>query len=144
MKMRKQKIVMLETVFDHLTGEEIGQAIETLNAMPQILDAAVFSGIGKKNRPAWLLQALCLPEHEEAVVAAVFRHTHTLGIRRMEMERYILPRCAETMERGGQSLPAKGYALENEEYARPEADAVKEFCAARGLGAPAFRFGKDE
>lgn len=144
MNMRKEKIVMLETVFDHLTGEEIGQALEALNALPQILDAAVFPGIGKKNRPAWLMQVLCRPEQEDEAVSAMFRHTHSLGIRRLEMERYVLPRCAETVEREGRRLAAKGYVLENAEYVRPEADAVKDFCASRGIGAPAFRFGKDE
>lgn len=136
-KPRWEEITLLETNIDHLTGEEIGRALETLNAMPEVLDAAWFAGIAKKNRPAGLLRLICRPENENSVLGAMFRHTHSLGIRRQKMDRLILPR--KNVPDG--DLPAKAYLLEGVEYLRPEADAVADLADRLGLGMPAIRIG---
>lgn len=132
-----EAISLLETNIDHLTGEEIGQALDALNDLPEVLDATWFSGIGKKNRPAGLLRVICRPENETAVLEAMFRHTHSLGIRRQKMERFVLPRKNIIQQSNG--LPAKAYLLEGVEYLRPEADAVAALAKKLGLGAPAIR-----
>lgn len=138
--METEKIIILETVLDHLTGEELGTAIEKLNGMPEILDAIFLTGIGKKNRPAGLLQVLCRPEHESETKDAVFRHTHALGLRRSETERYVLPRHAGKMETHGETVATKIHEIENRQYARPEADAISNLADRLNLGAPALRF----
>lgn len=138
--MHREKLVCLETVIDHLSGEEIGAALEELNAMKEILDAVFLTGIGKKNRPAGLLQALCLPEHENSAVQAIFRHTHTLGIRRIEMERYVLPRRIGSITLDSDTVGAKLYELEDDIYIRPEADELRKLGRRGRLGMPAFRF----
>lgn len=132
-----EAITLLETNIDHLTGEEIGQALDALNDLPEVLDASWFSGIGKKNRPAGLLRIICRPESESAALEAIFRHTHSLGVRRQKMDRLVLPRN-NVMSRG-KNLPAKAYLLEGVEYLRPEADAVAALAKKLGLGAPAIR-----
>ncbi|MDR2573304.1 MAG: LarC family nickel insertion protein [Desulfovibrio sp.] len=139
-------VCQLETHLDHLTGEETGTALTALAGLDEILDVLWLPGIGKKNRPAGLLRVLCRPENEDAVIGAMLRHTHSLGLRRQCLERFVLPRRAAALEHGGEPLAAKAYTLEGREYIRAEADAVGQWAAGRGLGAPALRFdaGGDE
>lgn len=141
--MNMEKVIVLETVIDHLTGEELGNALEKLNALPEILDTVFLTGIGKKNRPSGLLQAMCRPENEISARDAVFRHTHALGLRRSEMERYVLPRREAEISVLGQTIKAKEHELQGRTYIRAEADAIAALASQLDLGAPAARFGSD-
>lgn len=136
----EEDICLLECHLDHLTGEELGQAIEALAAAPSVLDVLWLPGVGKKNRPAGALRVICRPEAEDDATGLVLRHTHTLGLRRQRLTRLVLPRRAERAFCDGVDMPAKGYELEGVRYRRPEADAVAARAAARTLGAPALRF----
>lgn len=138
--MNLEKIVLFETMLDHLTGEELGNALNMLNAMSEVLDALWLSGIGKKNRPAGLLQVMCYPDSEIAVRDAIFRHTHALGLRRQIVERYTLERERVTLSLGNEQIPAKAHELGGTIYARPEADALAALAARHGVGVPALRF----
>lgn len=138
--MEIEKIVLLEATLDHLTGEELGQAIEVLSGMNEILDVIFLHGTGKKNRPSGLIQVLCRPEHEPAACQAVFRHTHTLGLRRQILERYVLERRKCTVKIDGMEIPAKAHMIAGTEYLRPEADAIKSLAYKNGAGTPALRF----
>lgn len=143
-----EQIAQLETHLDHLTGEELGLALEILAAMPEVLDVLWLPGLGKKSRPSGVLRVLCAPRHREAVTAAVLRHTHTLGVRHCLLQRTVLPRGAgrcpagQALSQDGLILPAKLYRLEGRDYARPEADAVREAASALGVGAPALRMAR--
>lgn len=139
----RETVIQLECHLDHLSGEELGQAITALSVIPEVLDTLWLSGIGKKNRPVGLLRVLCLPQDEDAVSQAVFRHTHTLGLRRQSLERQVLPREATTVTVAGHTLAGKGYSLEGRHYQRAEADAIAGAAAELSLGAPALRFGGD-
>lgn len=136
-----EDILQLETHIDHLTGEEIGCAIEVLSHMPGVLDAAWFSGIGKKNRPVGLLRVLCYPRDEARVGAALFRHTHTLGYRRALLKRTVLPRHGgKAVLDSGKEVAAKYYDVDGATYVRPESDALRKAAEEAGLGLPAMRF----
>lgn len=138
--MRVETVIQFDASVDHLTGEEIGQALEVLSTSSPALDVLYLTGVGKKNRPAALLQVLCREEDEIAVRDAIFRHTHTLGLRRARVERYVLERETGETTFLGEKLPVKIYSLENATYARIEADAVKSLARKKGIGAPALRF----
>ena len=138
----EEDVMQLECHLDHLTGEELGTALERLAADAGVLDVLWLPGTGKKNRPAGLLRVLCRPADTEEVARAVLRPTHTLGLRRQLLQRLVLPRRATTCTCGGASLPAKEYELEGRTYVRPEADAVARQAATLELGAPALRFGR--
>lgn len=139
-----ETVAVLETHLDHLTGEELGAALEVLAALPEVLDVLWLPGTTKKNRPGGALRVLCLPRNMDGVADAVFRHTHTLGLRRQVMERLVLGREAIRHETPHGSLPAKAYILENHRYVRPENDALRTVAAAQGVGLPALRFAPQE
>ena len=136
-----EEILQLETHIDHLTGEEIGCAIDVLSHTPGVLDTAWFSGIGKKNRPLGLLRVLCYPSDEERVGKALFRQTHTLGYRKARLQRTVLPRRLGKAPAGGdREVAAKYYEVDGVTYVRPESDALRKAAEAAGLGLPAMRF----
>ncbi len=139
----REEVCQLECHLDHLSGEELGQAIEALAAAPAVLDVLWLAGTGKKNRPSGALRILCLPEAQEEALRLVFRHTHSLGVRVLRLERVVLPRTAGAAVCDGERMPAKCYELEGRPYVRPEADALARHAAGQGLGMPALRFSGD-
>ena len=135
-----EQVTLLETHIDHLSGEDLGSAVTALGAFdPAPLDILWLPGVTKKNRPGGCLRILCRPEHAEALTIALFRHTHSLGIRRQQMERVVLPRAAATLQGPAGPLPAKSYQLEGQEYLRPEQDALADAARELGLGTPGIR-----
>ena len=82
---------------DDMTGEELGFAMERL------FDAGALdcwtTAIGmKKSRPGVMLSALCRPEQRDAVLACLFRHTTTLGVREQRVPRHSLRRSFRTAQ----------------------------------------------
>lgn len=75
----REEVCQLECHLDHLSGEELGAAIEALAAAPAVLDVLWLAGTGKKNRPSGALRVLCAPAAQEEALRLVFRHTHSLG-----------------------------------------------------------------
>jgi uncharacterized protein (DUF111 family) len=138
---RRETVVVLESHIDHLSGEEIGHAFDRL-LESGALDVLWLPGIMKKNRPGGSLRVICAPDKEDAVLAAFFRHTHTLGIRRQPMERLVLPRGRCDADLDGSRVAAKEYLLEGEQYVRMEHEALAHEAGTRGLGIPALRFRK--
>ncbi len=92
-----EEIARLECNLDDMTGEELGFAME------QLFKAGArdvyTQPIGmKKSRPGVLLSVICLPEDADRLAALMMKHTTTLGIRRMDMSRYVLERGTETAQ----------------------------------------------
>jgi len=84
---------LVETNLDDASGEIVGWAGERLFAAGAV-DVWATAIQMKKNRPGVLLQALCHPEAEPAVVATMLRETSTLGVRSRDVRRYEAPREA--------------------------------------------------
>jgi uncharacterized protein (TIGR00299 family) protein len=135
-----EQVILLETHIDHLSGEELGSAVTALETCdPAPLDILWLPGVTKKNRPGGCLRVLCRPEHAQVLTTALFRHTHSLGIRRQQLERVTLPRAAASLQGPAGPLRAKSYRLEGQEYLRPEQDALREAARSLGLGVPGVR-----
>ena len=91
----------------------------------------------KKNRPAYLLAVLCLPEDAAAMEQIIFSETTTIGIRRVKMERCVLKRRLRTVQTSLGSVqvkecevPAKGDAVHIRCY--PEYESVRQLCREQG------------
>ena len=134
-----EKVWVLESNLDHLSGEEIGGAFEEL-FRAGALDVLYLPGIMKKNRPGGMLQAVCTPESVDRVEKAFFKQTLTLGIRRKEMERRILPRRPSRLETAWGAMEAKSFSPDGMEIQRPEYEALKELADRTGRSVAELRY----
>ena len=90
-------IIELVCNVDDMTAEQTGFAIEQLMGAGA-LDVFAVPAVMKKSRPGTILHILCKEEKREEMITQIFRHTTTLGVREMQMERYILNRRFETVQ----------------------------------------------
>ena len=98
---------------DDMTGEEIGFAMDRLFDAGAVDVYTIPIGM-KKNRPGTLLRFLCKEKDLDAVVAAVFKHTTTIGIRGGKLDRYVLNRSFEKIDVDGTEVHIKrseGYGV---------------------------------
>lgn len=84
-------IIKLEANIDDCTGETLGFVSERLFEAGA-LDVHFIPCFMKKNRPAYQLSVLCKAEKTAELEHLIFLNTTTIGIRRCEMERSVLPR----------------------------------------------------
>ena len=86
----------LETDIDDMTGERLGYCMGLLyeKGAREVHFVPIQM---KKNRPGVELVVICDEAHREELEALMFAETTTIGIRRMRMERSVLPR--EIVER---------------------------------------------
>lgn len=94
---RTNTVLELSCNLDDMTGEAIGFAAEEL-MRAGALDVFTTAITMKKSRPGILLTVLCRPEDKEAMLALIFRHTTTLGIRENLLRRYTLSRTEHTVQ----------------------------------------------
>ena len=135
---RLEQIVVLETNIDHLTGEELGDCLQVLHRAGA-LDVLYIPGVMKKNRPGGILQALCRPEHEQDLLQVMFAHSLTLGIRRQDVQRVVLPRRQASLETGLGKIQAKEMDLGQEKVLRPEYEALKALSEKTGRSVAQLR-----
>ena len=74
------KIDVIETNIDHLTGEEIGYLFDKLLSKGAS-DVSITPIIMKKNRQGSLLKVVCQNKHRDELVDTIFKETGSLGIR---------------------------------------------------------------
>lgn len=91
------RIVVLETTVDDVTGEIIGNVIEKLLGFGA-LDVAVLQGIGKKGRPVYLIKVLTRLENYAELAEALINELGTLGVRVFETPRIRIERTQKSVE----------------------------------------------
>ncbi|WP_419785545.1 nickel pincer cofactor biosynthesis protein LarC [Pseudodesulfovibrio sp.] len=88
---------LLQCNVDDMTGEQLGDVMELF--MEQgAMDVHFTSIIMKKNRPAIMISLLCGEEDEARFKTLLFRHTATLGVKSMLLEKTELERRMDTVE----------------------------------------------
>jgi len=132
-KAEEGPMVKLETNLDDCTGEALGFTMERLfeAGAADVWYTPIFM---KKNRPAYQLSVLCRKELADAMEDIIFRHITTIGIRRLKVERTVLPRRIETVDTPYGPVRVKVCQREDNEAAYPEYDSVSEICRREGLG----------
>ncbi|HEX2049770.1 MAG TPA: nickel pincer cofactor biosynthesis protein LarC [Actinomycetota bacterium] len=110
--------------------------------IPVVIDELLAAGaqdawatpiVMKKGRPALTLSALVAPEHADDVVELMFRHTTTLGVRRVTVHKDALERSFFDVDVFGQRVRVKVGWLRGDAVTRsPEHDDV--VAAARATG----------
>ena len=92
-----EDVLELRCNLDDMTGEELGYAQRALFACGALDVYTVSIGM-KKNRPGTMLCCLCREGDRESVLACLFRHTQTLGVREYRCARTTLARTLEQRE----------------------------------------------
>ena len=90
------RICCLETNLDDCSAEVLGYVMDRL-LEAGARDVSYTPVYMKKNRPAYQLNVICMPEDVKQMEDIVFHETTTIGIRRTEMDRTILPREIRTV-----------------------------------------------
>ncbi len=134
-----ERIMVLETNVDHLTGEEIGGVFGVL-LDAGALDVLFLPGVMKKNRPGGLLQVLCRPEDLGRIRDLTFAQTMTLGLRMTETTRAVLPRAASTRPTPWGEVSAKEAEIDGLRYARPEFEALQALAKRTGRSVTQLRY----
>lgn len=91
------KVAELSCNIDDMSGEAVAYAVSKLFSAGA-LDVYTTSVSMKKNRMGILLSCVCKLEDKEKLIAQIFKHTTTIGIRENLFKRYTLSRKIKTVE----------------------------------------------
>ena len=126
-------IVKLETNIDDCTAEQLGFVSEEL-FKAGARDVSCIPCQMKKNRPGTLLNVICSESQVPALEELIFRHTTTIGIRRVKYERTILPREPLTVQTAWGEAQAKKVRLpDGETRVYPEYESAARIAREQGL-----------
>lgn len=79
---------------DDQTGEDLAVGLANLRAHADVLDLLQWPAFGKKGRMTSRIEVICRRAALDAVAAACFAETTTIGLRLREERRRLLPRAA--------------------------------------------------
>ncbi|MCH5267262.1 MAG: nickel pincer cofactor biosynthesis protein LarC [Lachnospiraceae bacterium] len=127
---QENMIYKLESNIDDSTGEELGYVMELLMEAGA-RDVHYMPTFMKKNRPAYQINVICMPEDVEKLEQIIFRNTTTIGIRRMKMERSVLERESKKVTLPYGEVVVKCCMLDGEKHFYPEYDSVTTLCKAK-------------
>lgn len=129
----RERLILVQTDIDDMTPEYVPGVVEAV-IVAGALDCATLPVTMKKGRPGLRVEALVAPERLEAVRAALFRASSSIGVRWWEVGREALSRREEEVEWRGQRVRVKRSALPGGgQRAKPEFEDVARAAAALGL-----------
>lgn len=126
------KMWVLEANIDDCTGEALAFAMDLLfqNGAKDVYYTPIFM---KKNRPAYLLGIICNEDAIPQLERIIFTHTTTIGIRKHEVIRTILPREQRTVVTQYGPAFVKVCTYKDETFFYPEYESVKSLCLKSNL-----------
>lgn len=120
-------IYKLETDIDDCSGETLGFVSELLFEAGA-RDVHFMPVYMKKNRPAYELCVICTPEAVETMEQIIFQNTTTIGIRKIPVERTILPRLVKNVQTPFGEAMVKVCELNGQRRFYPEYESVTALC----------------
>jgi len=127
------RVWVLETTLDDVTGETIGYAIERLLACGA-LDAIAIPVQMKKGRPGVVVQVLCDPDRVSELEKVLFEETGTFGIRRYPVVRTKRQRRSVTVETPLGPVEGKlGWFQHEGEVFAPEYESCRRLAGRKGV-----------
>lgn len=124
-------IYKLETNIDDCSGEALGYVMDRLFAAGA-RDVHYIPVYMKKNRPACQLNVICTEDQIPILEEIIFRETTTIGIRRQQMARTVLPRELRTVTTAYGEAQVKLCRIGDTCRAYPEYDSILALCQATG------------
>ena len=132
----RERVVMLTADVDDATGEELAALADSLRSAGA-LDVSLVATVMKKGRPGHRVECLCTPAQADALERHLLVHGTTIGVRRAEVSRAVLPRTFRTVHAFGESVAVKVVSLPGGgERAKPEFDDVRRVADASGRSIP--------
>ena len=121
-------IYKLESDIDDCSGEALGYTMERL-LESGARDVTFMPVYMKKNRPACRINVICDEADISEMEKIIFENTTTIGVRRVKMERTVLPREIKTVltEYGEVEVKLCG------ERTYPEYESVRKICREKNL-----------
>jgi hypothetical protein len=89
-----EEVTVLETAVDDVSGEILGNFVQTLED-EKILDIQIIPSITKKNRPGHIIKILCNPQNNFDLIYKTLRELGTLGVRYYTTKRVCVDRKLE-------------------------------------------------
>lgn len=123
----KDTICKMECNIDDCDGETLGFASERLMAAGA-KDVHYIPVFMKKNRPAYILSVICDTSDAEKMERIIFEETTTIGVRRVMMERTVLPREIVSVVTPYGAVDVKICEYNGNKYVHPEYENVAEIC----------------
>lgn len=130
-KSDSDKIVKLEANIDDATGEELGHCMDCLFEAGA-RDVSFIPLYMKKNRPAYELHVICMPQDVSRMEEILFRETTTIGIRRVWMERTVMERTSREVETAYGTALVKECRYGQLRKVYPEYESVALLCRESG------------
>ena len=93
-----QEVAVTRFEIDDQSGEDLAIGLEAIRGIAGVLDVIQTPAFGKKGRMIAAVQILSETCAQEAVRAAVFAQTATLGLREEVVARHVLPRTQATRD----------------------------------------------
>lgn len=93
---RTEEVTVIEFEVDDQAPEDLAVGLDRLRALAGVRDVVQQSVLGKKGRLAAHVRIQCKPDRRDAVIAACFVETTTIGLRYAIQQRAVLPRVLET------------------------------------------------
>ncbi|MGM0646394.1 MAG: nickel pincer cofactor biosynthesis protein LarC [Thermodesulfobacteriota bacterium] len=133
-----EEIWVLEANIDHLSGEEIGGLFEYFLDQGA-LDVLYVPAVMKKNRPGGVLQVLSAPQDLARLQDVFVTQSLTLGLRRKQWERIVVPRHATEVSTPWGGVQAKAAQSGTTSWVRPEYEALRALAEKTGRSVAQLR-----
>jgi uncharacterized protein (TIGR00299 family) protein len=117
-----RKLGVIEFEVDDQSAEDLGMGLDRLREHADIFDVVHMAMVGKKGRLTTYVRVLARADAIEAVAAACFRETTTIGLRHHVVEGQALPRAAAIVEVDGHAIRVKTVERPGGRTAKAEAD----------------------
>ena len=102
----KEKICVLETNVDDISGEILGELVNDL-MREKAKDVTISSGITKKNRPTHIISIICDFSEKSKLINLLISKTHSLGVRVYSPSRYVVKRSQKEVDLTFENIPFK-------------------------------------
>jgi uncharacterized protein (TIGR00299 family) protein len=119
-----RELAVVEFEIDDQSAEDLALGLDQLRAHPSIFDVVQAPAFGKKGRMMTAVRVLARPAELDAVIAAVFRQTTTIGLRHHIVQGAALARSLRSSEVDGRPMRVKIAERPDGPTAKAEADDV--------------------
>ena len=93
----QDRIIMLETNLDDVSGETVGYTVERLREAGAV-DVFVTTASGKKNRPVQILHIITNQQDYPGLMEILMEETGTLGVRILDIPRLVAHRARQVIQ----------------------------------------------